>query len=145
MGTPTSGSLVKRSYSFAQAKESLETILDSSERGGLSVIGRPGRTLAVVVNGEKFRQFLAQTIGPNAQVVNQADLWTVCLPGLPFAAEATKLDDALADLIEALREYADDWEDQLHLASNHRENWALTQLVELSSDEQLIAWLTGSQ
>ena len=32
----------------------------------------------------------------------------------------------------------------LHAAPNHRENWALVQLIDLSTDEQLTAWLTGS-
>jgi hypothetical protein len=44
----------------------------------------------------------------------------------------------------ALREYAEDWQDRLLHAPNHRDNWALVQLITLSSDEQLREWLTGS-
>jgi hypothetical protein len=44
----------------------------------------------------------------------------------------------------ALREYAEDWQDHLLHAANHRENWGLVQLITLSSDEQLREWLTGS-
>lgn len=145
MSTPTHGSTSTNSYGFTQARESLKAILDFSERGGLSRISRPDRAPAAVVNGESLRLYLAQTIVPNVQVVNEDDAWVVLMPGKPFAAEATKLEDALADFVEGLREYAEDWDDHLHMAPNHRKNWAFVQLVELSTDEQLIAWLTGSE
>ena len=66
------------------------------------------------------------------------------MSGQPFAAEATELGEALEDFVDALRDYAEDWEDHLYAAPNHRENWALVQLVDLSTDEQLTTWLTGS-
>jgi hypothetical protein len=46
-------------------------------------------------------------------------------------------------MVEALREYAQDWQDRLLNAPNHRENWGLVQLVELSTDEELRTWLNG--
>lgn len=47
-------------------------------------------------------------------------------------------------MIDALREYADDWQDRLLDAPNHREHWGLVQLVSLSNDEQLRDWLIGA-
>ncbi len=76
--------------------------------------------------------------------MNEDGAWAVFVPGQPFAAEATELGEALAGFVDALREYAQDWEDHLHAASNHRSNGALVQLVGLSTDEQLTTWLTGS-
>jgi hypothetical protein len=55
--------------------------------------------------------------------------------------EGENLDAAIDDLIDALRDYAVDWNDRLRLAVNHQENWALAAMVELSSDEQLRSWL----
>ncbi|SEG42856.1 hypothetical protein SAMN05444920_102996 [Nonomuraea solani] len=46
-------------------------------------------------------------------------------------------------MIEALREYAEDWQSRLLDAPNHRENWGLVQLISLSDDEQLREWLVG--
>lgn len=64
------------------------------------------------------------------------------LPGRLWPS--TELGDALTDFVDALRDYAEDSEDHLHAAPNHRENWALVQLIDLSTDQQLAAWLTGS-
>jgi len=132
-----------RVYGFTQARDSLKAILDSSDRGGLSTIRRPDRSSAAVVNSESLRRFLEMTVVANVQVVNEDGAWAVFMPGRPFAAEATDLDAALGDFVDALRDYAEDWEDHLHAAPNHRANWALVQLIDLSTDEQLIAWLTG--
>jgi hypothetical protein len=69
---------------------------------------------------------------------------SVFLPGLPVAADGATFDDAIAELIQALREYADDWQERLLDAPNHRENWSLIQLISLSDDAQLTDWLVGS-
>lgn len=144
MSTNAHESLGVRIYGFTQARESLKAILDSSERGGLSTISRPDRAPAAVVNGESLRRYLALKVEPDIQVVNEEGAWAVSMPGQPFAVEATQLGEALADFVDALREYAQDWEDHLHAAPNHQSNWALVQLVGLSTDEQLTTWLTGS-
>jgi hypothetical protein len=47
-------------------------------------------------------------------------------------------------MIVALREYAEDWQDRLLDAPNHANNWALVQLITLSSEVQLREWLVGS-
>ncbi|WP_431927398.1 hypothetical protein [Nonomuraea jabiensis] len=46
-------------------------------------------------------------------------------------------------MVDALREYAEDWQDRLLDAPNHRENWGLVQLISLSDDDQLREWLVG--
>ena len=65
-------------------------------------------------------------------------------PGSRLPRRPRNWGEALADYVDALREYAQDWEDHLHAAPNHRMNWALVQLVDLSTDGQLTTWLTGS-
>ena len=67
--------------------------------------------------------------------------WVAFLPGLPVSGEGEDLDGALDDLLEALRDYAEDWNDHLRTAPNHQASWALVALVELSDDDQLRAWL----
>jgi hypothetical protein len=44
-----------------------------------------------------------------------------------------------------LRTYAVAWHDVLGRALNHRDNWGMVQLIDLSTDDQLRAWLTGEQ
>lgn len=63
---------------------------------------------------------------------------------MPVAADAVTFDQAMEEMIEALREYADDWQERLLDAPNHRNGWALIQVVELSGDAQLREWLVGA-
>lgn len=79
-----------------------------------------------------------------ATVVQENGTWTMFIPGLPIAAEGTTLAEATADLIEALREYAQDWKDHLQAAPNHANNSELVRIIEGSTDEQLAQWLIES-
>ncbi|MDI3195826.1 hypothetical protein QK285_15600 [Pseudarthrobacter sp. AL20] len=65
------------------------------------------------MNTGLFREFLVKTVPAKGQVVNEDGAWAMFLPGLPLAAEGTTLEEATLDLIDALREYAEDWEDHL--------------------------------
>jgi hypothetical protein len=78
------------------------------------------------------------------RVVSEADGWSVFIPGLPVAANASSFDEAIAEMVCALREYAEDWRRRLSDAPNHRDNWGLVQLVSFSDDEQLRTWLVGA-
>lgn len=64
-------------------------------------------------------------------------------PGLPIHGDGETFDAALDDVIVALREYAEDWNDRLRLVPNHAQNRAVAELVELSTDDQLRDWLLG--
>jgi hypothetical protein len=48
------------------------------------------------------------------------------------------------EMIDAVREYAEDWQDRLRTAGNHENSWGLVQLASLSDDDQLREWLVGS-
>jgi hypothetical protein len=76
--------------------------------------------------------------------VSEAGGWSVFLPGTPLAADGERLDEAVDEMVVAMREYAEDWESRLADVPNHRDHWALVQLVSLSEDDELRAWLTGS-
>jgi hypothetical protein len=75
---------------------------------------------------------------------SEAEGWSVFIPGLPVAVDGPTFDEAIIEMVDALREYADDWQERLLDAPNHRENWGLVQLISLSDDEQLHEWLVGS-
>ncbi|MFY1694757.1 hypothetical protein [Solwaraspora sp. WMMA2101] len=92
---------------------------------------------------ERLRSSLASLSAPRAQVVAEAG-GSVFIPGLPIAADGGTFDEAITEMIVALREYAEDWQERLHDAPNHRKNWALVQMISLSDDDQLRDWLVGS-
>lgn len=129
--------------SYTEARAHLKDLLDAAERGHVATVRRDAARTAVV-DVERFRSSLASLNTPRVQVVAEADGWSVFLPGLPIAADGATFEEAIAEMIVALREYADDWQDRLLDASNHRGNWALVQMVGLSDDDQLRDWLVGS-
>lgn len=73
-------------------------------------------------------------------VVHEDDGPGSILAGKPFATEGGTLDKAAADMVDALREYAQDWP-RLSEAPNHRAMEALVTFVDASTDTELSAWL----
>jgi predicted RNase H-like HicB family nuclease len=67
---------------------------------------------------------------PPAQVVHEAGGWSAFIPGLPIAADGATSEEATDELVDAIREYAEDWHDRLRHAPNHQENREIVQLVE---------------
>ncbi len=128
---------------YSAARSHLKDVFDAAESGRTAVLRRDNVD-SVVVNGTQLRQFLALATSGRVQVVPESDGWSLMLPGTAIAAHADSLDGAVIELIEALREYADDWLDRLLDVPNHRGNWGLVQLIVLSDDDQLKAWITGT-
>jgi predicted RNase H-like HicB family nuclease len=129
--------------SYTEARTHLKDLLDAAERGRTATVRREGNT-AVVVDGARLRHFLAGTSSVRAQAVPEDGGWSVFLVGVPVAADGATFDEAIDEMVVALREYADDWQERLADTSNHREHWGLVQLVELSHDAQLRDWLIGA-
>lgn len=128
--------------SYTQARAHLKDLLDAAEQGCTATVRRESST-AAVVDAERLRHFLAAVRPVRAQAVAEAGGWSVFIPGLPIAAEGVTFDEAVLDMVDALREYAADWQERLKDAPNHWEHWGLVQLINLSSDEQLQSWLVG--
>lgn len=130
--------------SYSEARAHLKDLLDAAERGRLATVRRDAVTTAVV-DVERLRHFLAALVPSRAQVVHEAGGWSVFVPGVPVAADGSTFDDALLEMVDALREYAEDWQERLLDTPNHRQHWGLVQLIGLSSDSQLRDWLAGSE
>lgn len=129
--------------SYTDARTHLKALLDAAERGIVATVRREAATTAIV-DVERLRHYLATVTPSRAQVVPEAGGWSVFIPGLPVAADGASFDDAVTEMVDALREYAEDWQDHLLDAPNHRENWGLVQLISLSDDDQLRDWLVGN-
>lgn len=128
--------------SYTEARNNLKNLLDAAESGMVATVRRESATTAVL-DAARLRYFLALVVPSRAQVIQEADGWSVFIPGLPIAADGATFEEAVNDMIDALREYAHDWQDHLLNAANHRDNWGLVQLIGLSDDEQLREWLAG--
>ena len=130
--------------SYTAARTHLRGLLDAAHAGYVTTIVRE-RERYTVVDGDVLRAQLATLLPSRAVVAAEGGGWAAFLPGLPLSGEGDDLDGALDDLIEALREYAADWNERLLNAPNHRGNWALVTLTELSDDAQLKEWLLSSE
>lgn len=123
-------------------RESLKDVLDAAVSGRPASICR-GEERVAVVDAERLVEFMAKVRPAKAQMVPEADGWSIFLPGLPIAADAATYDEALEEAVLALRDYAEAWSERLRLAPNHSNNWPLVQLIEAASDARLKAWLAG--
>jgi hypothetical protein len=129
--------------SYSDARAHLKDLLDAADEGRPATVARDSRRVAVV-QLEQLRTLLSAAV-PAPMAVPENDGWSLIMPSLPIAADGSSLDEALDDLIVALREYAEDWNARLRLAPNHQGNWRLVQLVDLSDDDQLKAWIVGAE
>jgi hypothetical protein len=128
---------------FSDARRHFKDLLDAAVSGRPATLRRDDAQ-AAVVDASRLRSLLASLEPARVKVVAEAGGWSALMPGLPVAADGPSFDEALIELVYALREYSDDWNDHLLTAPNHRDNWSLVLLVTLSSDEQLKDWLLGS-
>ena len=129
--------------SYTDARAHLKDLLDAAETGRVATVRRDTSTSAVV-DVKRLRHFLASVVPSRAQVVPEAGGWSVFIPGLPVAADGASFDEAITEMIDALREYAEDWQERLFNVPNHRDNWGWVQLISFSDDEQLRDWLVGA-
>src|ERR1700722_11800181 len=125
------------------ARDHFKDLLDQAVSGTTVTVRRDSFT-AVVLDVGRLRHFIASVVPPCAEVIAEAEGWSAFIPRLPVAGAGATFDEAVGDLAGALREYADDWP-RLQYAPNHREHWGLVQLVNLSSDEELLSWISGSE
>lgn len=129
--------------SVSSARAHLKELLDAADEGRPASIMRAG-TRSVVVDARRWVAVLQEGRSAHTRVVHEDGTWAAMLPGTPLAGEGESFDDALDDLICAMRDYSDDWTDRLHRASNHAEHWRLVQLIDLSDDTELRDWLLAS-
>lgn len=129
---------------YTEARTHLKDLLDAAERGRVATVRRDA-AMTAVVDVQRLRRSLASLAPSRAQVVAEAGGWSVFIPGLPVAADGATFEEAIDEMVTALREYADDWQERLLDTPNHRDNWGLVQLISLSDDNQLREWLVGSE
>ncbi|EUA17386.1 hypothetical protein I552_0587 [Mycobacterium xenopi 3993] len=128
--------------SVAEGRAHLKELLDAAARGAPAGMHRDQAAFAIL-DATRLKELLATR--SRAEVVAETDGYSIFIPDTPIAADGSTLGEAIAEMIDALREYAADWIDHLSTAPNHAANWWLVHLVELSTDDQLADWLTAGQ
>jgi hypothetical protein len=127
---------------FTDARTHLKEVLDAACDGVPTLIRRDGAR-AAVVDADRLADALCRLL-PSVEAVPEGDGWSLFIPGIPVAADGVSFDQAVDEMVLALREYADDWQDHLRHAPNHRDNWGLAHFVALSDDDHIKEWLVGT-
>ena len=136
-------STAREFLTYTDARKGLRQVLDRASAGVPVGIRSRDRTV-IAVAGEALRGVLRSSPRlPRPQVVAENGGWSILLPGTPVAADGESLDAATGEFVVALREYAEDWEERLHSAPNHRSNWVLVCLLGLMSDTEVEGWVLG--
>jgi Antitoxin of toxin-antitoxin, RelE / RelB, TA system len=136
--------IVRHFETFTKARTNLRGVLDAARAGLVTTVTRD-RERFVVMSADALGQDLRRLLPSQAVVVAEGGGWTAFIPGVPVHGDAPTFGEAIDDLIDALRDYAEDWNDRLHAASNHAQQRSLVELVELSDDEQLREWIVGRE
>jgi GTPase len=128
--------------SFTEARKNFRCVLDAAHEGVVTTVTRDKERF-VVLTAETRGAELRRLLPSRAEVVHEGGGWAAFIPGVPAHGDADGFDKAIDDLIDALRDYAEDWNERLHAAPNHVQHRSLVELVELSDDDQLREWLVG--
>ncbi len=121
-------------WTVTNARRQLPSLLDKAREGRWQLIGRRNRREVVLANADEIAALLGPCYRFHPEVVTtdaQVGLW---LPELNTHAVATSLDEALHELADVMLEYAEDWEDKLRHAVNHRGNVGYVRRIELAGD-----------
>lgn len=126
----------------SDARAGFKDMIDAAHQGGAGVVHRAGEAYALVPL-PLIRDQLMASLDTSPEVFREDGAIGLSLSGMPFASEGATLEDAAADMLDALREYAEDWP-RLRQAPNHARMSRLVPFIDLSTDEQLLEWLTGA-
>lgn len=134
-----------------ESRNHLTDVLDAAHEGLMVRIqrGRSRREAregsVSVVKTAVLQRLLERLVADQIEIeYDAADrLYTVAVRGLPLAAEAEELSEAIDQLIEEIRVYHDDWVSRLRHAPNHEGNVPLVWLAQSMTDDDLHHWLTS--
>jgi hypothetical protein len=126
--------------SAREAREHFKELLDAADDGRPATVTRDERRVAAV-DADRLVYSLTRLHPSKTKAVADGDGWSIFLPGVPIAADGATVEEAVDEMIDALRDYAEAWSERLRLAPNHADNWGLVQIITLASEDQLRDWL----
>ena len=121
-------------WTVTEARRQLPSLLDKAREGRWQLIGRRSRREIILADADEVSALLGTCYRFHPEViVSEADvgLW---LPELNTHAVAATLDEALQELADVMLGYAEEWEEQLRHAVNHRDNIGYVRRIELAGD-----------
>ena len=131
--------------SISAARSAISEIYNTAERNLAVGITRENDVPVAVIRQDHLKKALQALCLLEPQVRFSPDgavsMW---LDGLPVSGQGESFDVAGQDLIDSLRDYAKTWIEDLRDYPNHKDRWDVVNLVLLSSDDELSAFLFGN-
>ena len=121
-------------WPMTQARAQLPTLLEKVRHGKWQLIGRRGHVEAVVAAAAEVDALLAPAYSFSPQVFIEPDDVGIYLDEFDVHGVGATLAEAEEDLIDAVLEYVDDWEDHLFATPNHRQRAGYVRRLELAGD-----------
>lgn len=130
---------------ISAARNAIGEIYNTAERHLAVAITRENDAPIAVIRQDHLKKALQALCSLEPQVRfssdGQVSMW---LDGLPVSGQGETFDAAGQEIIDSLREYAKTWVDDLRDYPNHKHRWDVVNLVLLSDDDEMRAFLFGA-
>jgi len=131
---------------ITDARAAIADIYDTASRHLPVDITRENEAPVTVIRKDDLKSLLESRCALDPKVHfskdGQVSIW---LEDLPVSSQGNSLSEAEGVLIEALRDYAQTWMEDLREFPNHQQGWAIPALVRLSDDKELHQLLFGNE
>jgi len=132
-------------WKASEARNHWADLLDAAASGDWQRV-EPLRREPVILASQRQLARLLELAAPFAPEVlyEDDDSVSIWLNEFDVYGSGDSLEEAAGDLLESVREYVDDWEEDLKLAPNHRDRiWHVRRVQLAGDDEQLCRIIFG--
>ena len=131
---------------ITDARAAISDIYSTVARHLVVEISREGDAPVTVIRKDDLKSVLRSHCALDPQVRfsmnGQVSMW---IEDVPVSSQGHSFEEASAGLIEALRDYARTWIEDLRQYPNHKDRWALATLIRLSENAELHGYLFGNE
>ena len=131
---------------ITDARAAIADIYSTASRHLVVEISREGDAPVSVIRKDDLKSVLRSHCALDPQVRfskdGQVSMW---IEDVPVSSQGPSFEDASNGLIEALRDYAQTWIEDLKDYPNHKDRWALATLIRLSDNSELHQYLFGDE
>ena len=130
---------------ISAARDDIGQIYSTVERHLVVGISRGNDAPVAVIRRDDLKKALRALCPLDPQVrfseEGHVSMW---IDDLPVSSQGENLEETEQGLIEALRDYAETWVEDLKEYPNHKHRWDVVNLILLSDDDELRAFLFGT-
>ena len=129
---------------ISAARDDIGQIYSTVERHLVVGISRGNDAPVAVIRRDDLKKALRALCPLDPQVrFSEGGVVSMWIDDLPVSSQGGNLDETEQGLIEALRDYSQTWVEDLKEYPNHKHRWDVVNLILLSDDDEMRAFLFG--